>query len=400
MFEITVGGKKIRPEDFGTELKKVAAKQIAEELQARISSIRHPVTGEFPVVVAVAESLDQLYIRAEGSPELIQLIRGRMSEEDLQLIRFQEQTRVQPKAFLSYAWEDRELARRIAERLQGNGVDTWWAEWEIRAGDSLRRKIDEGLSNCTHFIVLLTPASIEKPWVNQEMDAGFVRRIEAEARFIPLRSELAASALPPLLRPILSPEIRDFDLDMAQLVNDIHNVVLKPPLGPLPVPEVPANTGYSTAASRVAEIFVRESKIGDSFDPQFGHEKLAEQTGLTPEDLSDALHELRNYITDEHYWLHPKEELFVEFDAHFMSWNPAADALQLATDLLNDDSFPSSPPEIAKRYGWEARRLNPAINYLKNRNLAGVRTALGMGPWAAFHIERTDATRRFVKSRT
>jgi hypothetical protein len=92
--------------------------------------------------------------------------------------------------------------------------------------------------------------------------------------------------------------------------------------------------------------------------------------------------------------------LFIEFDAHFMPWKPAADALQLAADLLNDDSFPSTPAAIAERYGWEARRLNPAINYLKNRQLAGVRTAIGMRQWAAFHVEKTDATQRFVKSRT
>jgi hypothetical protein len=83
-----------------------------------------------------------------------------------------------------------------------------------------------------------------------------------------------------------------------------------------------------------------------------------------------------------------------------MPWKPAADALRLANDLLNDDSFPSTPPAVAERYGWEARRLNPAINFLRNRDLAGVRTGISMGQWAAFHIERTDATRRFVKSRT
>ena len=107
-----------------------------------------------------------------------------------------------------------------------------------------------------------------------------------------------------------------------------------------------------------------------------------------------------NFISDEPYWLHATEELFIEFDAHFMPWKPAADALQLAADLLNDDSFPSTPAAIAERYGWEARRLNPAINYLKNRQLAGVRTAIGMRQWAAFHVEKTDATQRFVKSRT
>ncbi len=400
MFEITIGGRKIRPEDFEEELKKAAAKQIGEELQARISSIRHPVTGEFPVVVAVADSLEKLCVRAEGSPELIQFIRGRLSEEDLQLVQLQEHTSPHPKAFLSYAWEDREFARRIVERLQADGVDTWWAEWEIRAGDSLRRKIDEGLSNCTHFIVLLTPASIQKPWVNQEIDAGFVRKVESQARFIPLRSGLAVSALPPLLRPILSPEVREFDSDMAQLISDIHNVIRKPPLGPAPIPQALGNTDYSPAANRVAEMFVRASKTGDSFDPQFEHEQLAQQTGLTSEDLSDALHELRNFIDDEHYWVRSKEELFVEFDSHFMPWNPAADALQLAVDLLNDSDFPCVPEEIAARYGWDARRLNPAVNYLKNRNLAGVHTALGTDRWTAFQIEKTDATRRFVKSRT
>jgi hypothetical protein len=100
------------------------------------------------------------------------------------------------------------------------------------------------------------------------MDAGFVRKIEAQARFIPLRSGLAASALPPLLRPILSPEILDFDRDMAQLVNDIHNVLRKPPLGPAPLLQVTGNAGYSPAANRIAEIFVRESKTGDVGRPE------------------------------------------------------------------------------------------------------------------------------------
>lgn len=88
------------------------------------------------------------------------------------------------------------LAQRIAETLQGNGVQTWWAEWEIGAGDSLRQKIDAGLSDCTHFIVLLTPRSIVKPWVNQEMDAGLVLKIQARCRFITLRHMLPAEALP------------------------------------------------------------------------------------------------------------------------------------------------------------------------------------------------------------
>lgn len=81
-----------------------------------------------------------------------------------------------PVAFLSYAAENRELAIRIAKDFQGQGIETFFAEWEIGPGDSIRTKIDEGLGNCTHFVVLLTPESIEKKWVNTEIDAAFVAK--------------------------------------------------------------------------------------------------------------------------------------------------------------------------------------------------------------------------------
>ena len=43
-----------------------------------------------------------------------------------------------PTAFLSYATEDSDLARDVADALMAQGVDTWWAGWCIGAGDSIR----------------------------------------------------------------------------------------------------------------------------------------------------------------------------------------------------------------------------------------------------------------------
>ncbi len=162
------------------ELKRAAAKEAAQRLHDQLSAIRLPDTDEFPTVVAITESLKQIDIRAEGSPTLLALIRERMSEEDLQFVTLKE-TRKTPSAFLSYAWEDADLARRIANALQANGVETWWAEWSIQPGDSFRQMIDRGLSQCTHFLVLLTPHSISKPWVNMEIDSGLIRKIESQA---------------------------------------------------------------------------------------------------------------------------------------------------------------------------------------------------------------------------
>ena len=157
-------------------------------------------------MVVHGDRLDNLSFSVEGSPELLALVKQRFAAEELENMTFASTVgSTSPRAFLSYAREDRQLAEQVAAALQANGIDTWWAGWCIGAGDSLRQKIDEGLADCTHFLVLLTPASITKPWVNQEMDAGLVRKLNENTRFIAVRSGLAASALPPLLAGMLSP---------------------------------------------------------------------------------------------------------------------------------------------------------------------------------------------------
>ena len=159
-----------------------------------------------------------------------------------------------PRAFLSYTSADRALAGKIAADLQENGIETWWDGWEIGAGDSIVAKINEGLSGCTHFIVLLTPDSIDKPWVQTEMDAGFVRRVSGEAKFIALRCGLAAEALPLLLRPLRSPAINDghYGDDLRQLVHDVHGATRKPALGKAPKAMEQPEAPYSPAAMAVA----------------------------------------------------------------------------------------------------------------------------------------------------
>ena len=65
-----------------------------------------------------------------------------------------------PHVFLSSASEDKELAVRLAKDLLAHGIDTFNYIWDIKMGESFRQRIDEGIINCTHFLVLLTPVSI------------------------------------------------------------------------------------------------------------------------------------------------------------------------------------------------------------------------------------------------
>ncbi|MGH8242984.1 MAG: toll/interleukin-1 receptor domain-containing protein, partial [Steroidobacteraceae bacterium] len=360
-------GKPFKAGDFQKELHKAAAKLVGDHLRERVSSVRDPETGAFATAIVDGERLDDMSLRIEGTPTVLDQVRQDLGVEAD--VDDQEPGQmgadVPPIVFLSFGWEDRDLAGRVAEALQGQGISTWWSEWEIKAGDSLRRRIDQGIGDCTHFIALLTPTSVNRPWVQEEMDAGFVQKVGRGATFIGLRHGLEASRLPPLLAGSLSPEI-DHDLtQIQQLINDIHGISRKPALGPAPASTVLPKSRYTAAAMAIADHFVNQSRNGEFGDIISDEERIAEHTSLSREDVVDALHELRRWLKIDYHSVLVRETFYAEFDHYWKPWNPADDALKLAADFMNDAGFPEIPEKIAEFYGWQPRRLNPAIVYLE-----------------------------------
>lgn len=399
---LTFNGKPYKSGDIEKSLLKQAKEILAREMQQRIGSIRDPDTGEFPVVVVRGNKIDDLRASIEASPQLINLVRERLPLEDAAMIEFIEpRTLENPTAFLSYTSEDRALAEIVANALQTAGIETWWDRWEISAGDSIVQKINEGLGNCSHFIVLLTPNSIEKPWVQTEMDAAFIRKVDGEAKFIALRSALPADRLPTLLRPLHSPEfVPGSEESIKQLISDIFAFTRKPALGQRPNAVNQPASPYSSAAMAVAEYFCKNTQHAVWGDPQISEEYLAKSVGLSLDDTKDALYELRHFFRESHFDIMPDKNLWSEFDKYFIDGaDPVQDAIQIATDLLNDPEFPSSLPQIAEKFGWTERRLNPAVAYLLERKLVDDSHYMGTGDWVTSQIRKSDSTRRFVKSR-
>jgi hypothetical protein len=401
MIKFTVGGRSVNPDNIEDALMGVVLKGMRDTITEKVGTIRDPETGEFPTVIVRGDSIDKLTLHVEGSPKLIALVRERLGlepEDD----GMKAGADTAPRVFLSYTSDNLEVATKLAQALEASGIETWWDKWCIYPGDSLRRKIDEGISGCTHFLVLLTPQSIDKPWVNQEMDAGLVRKLNDRCKFLPVRYGLEASALPPLLSGMHAPAIAG-DADILQLVNDIYGVNRRPPRGTPPKAVETANetkTGYSAAATAIARVLVERTEYAVFADPQMGVSELADNTGLSVEDTKDGLYELSAFLTVSHDRVLPKDILFAEFDRHWKSWEPAQDALRLAADIVNDPKFPADPKQIAERYGWEPRRLNPAITYLLERQLIVDYTALSTQPFAIARVVGNEHIRRFVKSRS
>lgn len=89
--------------------------------------------------------------------------------------------------FISHASEDKgEVVRPLANALQSGGLRVWYDEFELKIGDSLRRKIDRGLS-ASHFgVVVLSKSFFTKGWPNYELDGLVTRAVTGEQILLPI----------------------------------------------------------------------------------------------------------------------------------------------------------------------------------------------------------------------
>jgi hypothetical protein len=73
--------------------------------------------------------------------------------------------------FISHASEDKEeFARPAARALEAHGLSVWYDEFTLKIGDSLRRKIEEGLANSRYGVVVLSSNFFAKKWPQDELD--------------------------------------------------------------------------------------------------------------------------------------------------------------------------------------------------------------------------------------
>ena len=89
--------------------------------------------------------------------------------------------------FISHASEDKEeFVRELANRLRTAGVEVWYDEFSMKLGDSLRRKIDQGLANSRFGLVILSTAFFEKEWPQKELDGLVALEVAGRSRILPI----------------------------------------------------------------------------------------------------------------------------------------------------------------------------------------------------------------------
>jgi hypothetical protein len=90
--------------------------------------------------------------------------------------------------FLSHSAKDKAVVRAVAERLRTDGLRVWFDEWEVRLGDSIPAKLEDGLENSRVLVLCMSANAFGSDWA--QLEAGTFRfrdPLNKERRFIPLR---------------------------------------------------------------------------------------------------------------------------------------------------------------------------------------------------------------------
>lgn len=86
--------------------------------------------------------------------------------------------------FISYSSKDKDFVQKLVHDLKTNGINVWWDEWEMKVGDSLIKKIQDGIKRSAYLGIVLSPNSVTSPWVEKELDTAQIIELEKQEVFI------------------------------------------------------------------------------------------------------------------------------------------------------------------------------------------------------------------------
>ena len=315
-----------------------------------------------------------------------------------------------PRAFISYAHEDKDIALQLSKLLTQNGVQPWIDAWEIAAGDSLiERVFEQGLKNCAVFVILLSPDSVKSSWVKQELDVAVLNRIRHLTQVIPVVTK--ECEIPVSLRALKRLNLNEGIDNVTRAIVDV--AYQRHPDRPLIQPEpehirklVAAQRGFSTEASTIAAAVARSLDLNSISDQFYDGRSLQSELGLTSIQINDAVEELetrglikvyRELDGDEFDFsmFRPTYALYHEFSGYLKEKiDPVEDIKQVAATVASHGE--ADGPLLNKELGFPPKRINFAVSYLSDYGVIKVIRTFGTAPYDFAGAIASGATRRFV----
>ncbi|WP_084506099.1 DUF1883 domain-containing protein [Amycolatopsis sp. ATCC 39116] len=134
--------------------------------------------------------------------------------------------------FISHASEDKDaVARPLAEALRELGVTVWLDEIQLRIGDSLRRKIDQGIRASKFATVIFSSEFMSKGWTQYELDGIVTKTVVGEQNLLPIwhnvsKDEIMSyspSLADKVARSTSTSTIAEIAVEIAAVVKENHH---------------------------------------------------------------------------------------------------------------------------------------------------------------------------------
>lgn len=125
----------------------------------------------------------------------------------------------QYRIFFSHGGDDTFIVKEfLRPKVESSGASVFLDAGRIEYGDDFREVIFQELSRCDELLVLLTPSSLQRPWVIAEIGAILVRGKRVVAiRYGPTENELQNLGVLSLLGTKSLLRMEDFDGYVKQL---------------------------------------------------------------------------------------------------------------------------------------------------------------------------------------
>ena len=88
------------------------------------------------------------------------------------------------KVFISYSHKDKPFVSKLVADLASMGAKVWVDLIEMKVGDSIVKKIQDGIEDSEWLIVVLSPDSVDSGWVTKELSAALFNELEREQVYV------------------------------------------------------------------------------------------------------------------------------------------------------------------------------------------------------------------------
>jgi TIR domain len=165
---------------------------ISEEIFDILKSEASPTLSEYRYLCSIMAESHQIYTELEWR----------------NLVGRYGRTRKGKTIYLAHSTKDKGRVRMLHDDLKSLGHNPWLDEVQISVGESIIRKLEEGIEQCEYMIVFLSKNAENSEWVRAEWETKFKAEIRRQQISV-LPALLEKCSIPPMLDRLKYADFRE-----------------------------------------------------------------------------------------------------------------------------------------------------------------------------------------------